>query len=149
MPVSVIVPDASVILKWVVESKDEQDQDRALEIRDAWIAGRCAIVLPSLWCFEVGNILGMKQRKHAEALMTILIEYGFEEEPPAAIYREALQFMEKFRVTFYDAAYHVTAINHAGTSITSDETYYRKTFREGHIELLANWRSGRFTTVAE
>jgi predicted nucleic acid-binding protein len=149
VPISVIVPDASVLLKWVIESKDEKDRERALEIRDAWIADRCAIVLPSLWLFEVGNILGIKQRKHAEALMTILIDYGFEEEPRASVYKQALQLMEKFKVTFYDAAYHVTAINHAGTLITSDDVYYRKVFREGHIELLANWPSRRFTAKAE
>jgi predicted nucleic acid-binding protein len=51
--------------------------------------------------------------------------------------------MRKFKVTFYDAAYHVTAINHFGTLITSDDTYHRKASAAGHIELLENWSSAR------
>jgi predicted nucleic acid-binding protein len=136
-----IVPDTSVLLKWVIESDDEEDRDRAIELRDAWVAGKCTVIVPSLWFFEAGNILGMKQPKVAEALMKILAGYGFEEEPPAAIYKKALELMKKFKVTFYDAAYHVTAINHSGTLITADDTYYRKTSREGHVELLSNWSS--------
>lgn len=59
--VPLLVPDASVLLKWVLESVKEADRDHALEIREAWLAGRCDIALPSLWFFEVGNILGIKQ----------------------------------------------------------------------------------------
>jgi hypothetical protein len=30
----VLVPDASVLLKWVIESKEEDDRDRVLKIRE-------------------------------------------------------------------------------------------------------------------
>ncbi len=139
MPSAVIVPDTSVLLKWVLESSDEEDRDRALEIRNSWLAGRCTIILPSLWFFEVGNILGKKQPGLSVEFMKILTGYGFEEERPAAIYEKSLELMKKFKVTFYDAAFHATAMNHTGTMVTSDETYYRKTSREGHVEVLANW----------
>src|SRR5262245_60756602 len=89
--IQVLVPDASVLLKWVIESEDEEDRDRALEIRQIWLAGKCDIVLPALWFFEVGNILGMKQpnippflgRYFAEAddasgaPNTVVLSYGF------------------------------------------------------------------------
>ena len=52
---SVVVPDTSVLLKWVLESADEKDRERALDPRASWLSGRCATVLPSLWFFEVGN----------------------------------------------------------------------------------------------
>jgi len=136
---SVVVPDASVLLKWVLESDDEEDRNRALTIREAWLAGRCSIVLPSLWYFEVGNVLGLKQPNMADQFMELLTAYGFEEEPPTAIYKQAFGFMKKFKVTFYDAAYHSIATIRSGTMITADETYYRKTVSAGNIELLANW----------
>ncbi len=69
MKVPTIVPDASVLLKWVLESDDEEDRDRALEIREAWLSGKCTIILPSLWLFEVGNVLGFKQPALAEHLI--------------------------------------------------------------------------------
>jgi len=44
--VPVVVPDASVLLKWVLESTDEEDRDAALEMREAWLSGTCTILLP-------------------------------------------------------------------------------------------------------
>lgn len=142
-PHPTVVPDTSVLLKWVIESEDEEDRDRALELRETWLSGRCMIVLPSLWFFEVGNILGMKQPALAPQLMQILIDYRFEEEAPGAIHEKAFELMKKFKVTFYDAAYHAVAINRSGTMLTADDAYFRKTLRAGHVEVLANFSSTR------
>ena len=139
----IVVPDTSVLLKWVLESEDEEDRGRALELREAWLSGRCTIVLPSLWFFEVGNILGMKQPAIAPQLMEILTGYRIEEEVPAAIYEKAFELMKKFKVTFYDAAYHAVAINRSGMMLTADDTYFRKTSRAGHVSVLASWSSTR------
>ena len=142
-PHPVVVPDISVLLKWVLESEDEEDRDRALELREAWLTGKCAIVLPSLWFFEAGNILGLKQPSLAAQLMQLLTGYRFEEEAPTAIYSKAFELMKKFKVTFYDAAYHAVAINRSGTMLTADDMYFRKASRAGHVEVLANWSSTR------
>lgn len=141
MTAPVIVPDASVLLKWVLESDDEEDRDRALEIREAWLSGKCVIVLPSLWVFEVGNILGMKQPRLAEHLVKILIDYRFEEMPPAIFCVKALELMRKFKVTFYDAAYHAIALNRDGTFVTADNDYSRKTSKVRHVLALTDWKA--------
>ncbi len=137
----VLVPDASVLLKWVLESEDEEDRELALQLREAWLSHRCEIVLPSLWFFEVGNILGMKQPKLASSLMRILIGYSFEEERYDAILNKSLELMKTFKVTFYDAAYHAVAVARSGMMITADDTYHRKASRAGHVALLADWSS--------
>ena len=137
----VLVPDASVLLKWVLKSEDEEDRDAALALREAWLAGRCAIVIPSLWFFEVSNVLGLKQPDLALPLMKILIGYGMEEEAPEALYEKTFELMKAFKVTFYDAVYHATAIRHSGTLITADDMYYRRTSRVGHVTTLREWRS--------
>jgi predicted nucleic acid-binding protein len=139
----VLVPDASVLLKWVLESRDERDRDRALELRESWLAGYCEIVLPSLWFFEVGNILGLKQPRLAPQLIQLLIEYRFEDAPVETIYESAFELMKRYKVTFYDAAYHAVAITRHGTLITADDTYRRKTARAGCVEMLADWSSPR------
>ena len=137
----VLVPDASVLLKWVLESDDERDRDRALEIRDDWLSGRCTIVLPSLWFFEVGHILGLKQPKMAVPLMRILIRYSFEEETPEEICEKIFELMRTFKITFYDAAYHAVAIKRSGIMITADDAYCQKASGAGHVARLRNWSS--------
>ena len=39
-----VVPDASVVLKWALRSNDEPDRDRALALRAVWIDGACDVV---------------------------------------------------------------------------------------------------------
>src|SRR5215831_4976606 len=134
-----LVPDASVLLKWVMDSEDEEDRDRALEIREAWLSGSCDIVLPSLWFFEVGNILGIKQQTLAASLMHVLLSYGFEEESAEAIFAKSFELMKTFKVTFYDAAYHAVAIERGGLMITADDEYVRKAARAGHVSGLRDW----------
>jgi len=63
-------------------------------------------VLPSLWFFEVGNIVGLKQPSSASLLMETLTSFHFDEESAHAIYERAFELMKRFKVTFYDASYH-------------------------------------------
>jgi predicted nucleic acid-binding protein len=57
------VPDASIILKWVL-SENANDQDKALSLLHGWLNQECAFILPSLWMYEVGNVLGLKMKVH-------------------------------------------------------------------------------------
>lgn len=135
----VVVPDASVLLKWVLASDDEENRDRALELRERWLSGECTVVVPSLWLFEVGNIVGTKQPDLAGELMQILIDYRFEEEPASGFCLKALELMRKFNVTFYDASYHAVALNRGGVFVTTDTNYCRRTAAAGHSMRLADW----------
>ncbi len=139
IPTPVIVPDASVLLKWSLDSADEKDRDRALKLRTLWIAGNLRIILPSLWVYEVGNILGMKQPNLAQRLLEIYLRYQFEEEPAAGLIGTALDIMKAIRVSFYDAAYHSVALKHHGTYLTADDRYARKASAVGHVAALRDW----------
>ena len=139
MNLRVIVPDASVLLKWSLDSGAERDRERALDIRQLWISGRHRIVLPSLWAYEVGNILGMKQPDLACELLDIYVGYHFEEESAADLFGMALEVMKRVDVTFYDAAYHCVALKHRGIYITADEKYVRKAKAIGHVMALKDW----------
>ena len=61
MPGPLFVPDASVLLKWALESEDEKDRDHAIGLKESWLSGVCQVLVPSLWVYEVGNILGLKR----------------------------------------------------------------------------------------
>jgi predicted nucleic acid-binding protein len=137
----IIVPDASVILKWVLEKESEPDQEQACRLQDAMMADRVSMMLPALWRYEIGNVLGLKQPDLAMELMSALLAYDFEEVPLEAAY--ALAVLEHMRevkgVTFYDSAYHVLAIRTKGLYLTADRVYMKRAKRKGHIALLSEW----------
>jgi predicted nucleic acid-binding protein len=139
MSATVLVPDASVLLKWILRSNEEPDRDRALELKTAWIEDRCELIVPSLWVFEVGNVLGLKQPTTAAALLQVTVDLGIREEAPHASMATIFSLMRDHKVTFYDAAYHALAIRHRGTMITADRAYVKKAAHAGHIILLSDW----------
>jgi predicted nucleic acid-binding protein len=143
---SLVVPDASVLLKWVLRSDDEGDRDRALDLKAAWLAGSCQIVVPTLWAFEVGNVLGLKQARTADALLRALMDLQMPEVAPASYTTQIFRLMLDHNVTCYDAAYHALAVLRGGTMLTADRRYVRKAARAGHLRLLEDWSPPSVTT---
>ena len=58
--VKLIIVDASVLLKWVLPAEREEYAAKALAIRKAFEDAQLDLKLPSLWFYEVGNILTIK-----------------------------------------------------------------------------------------
>lgn len=139
----VFVPDASVLLKWVLRSTDEGGTDQALALRAAWLADTCELLVPTLWVFEVGDILGQKHPRLAHEMLQAMIELGLHEEAPGTHVDAALGLMRDYHVTFYDAAYHALAMHHGATMVTADKAYVRKAGRAGHVMLLSEWERPR------
>ncbi|MGV8057768.1 MAG: type II toxin-antitoxin system VapC family toxin [Smithellaceae bacterium] len=134
------IPDASVILKWVFNTPAEVDGDKALILLHSWVNGKCEIVLPSLWLYEVGNIIGRNIPDKAAEFMQMLIEYRIEEASvTAALARRTLSIMAACSVTFYDAAYHAVALERKGTLVTADAAYLKKAGKLGNAVLLADF----------
>jgi len=138
----IIVPDASVILKWVLEKSSEPDQVQARWLQEAILDDQVEIRLPGLWRYEVGNILGLKQPKLAKELFSVLLAYDFEEVPLGNGYaEEVLEHMREVKgVTFYDSAYHVLALRMKGLYLTADNAYVKKAKGKGHVTLLSEWK---------
>jgi predicted nucleic acid-binding protein len=137
----IVVPDASVILKWVLEKEDEPDHIQASRLEEALLADQVEIRVPTLWRYEAGNVLGIKKPKTATELMSALLAYEFEEIPLRAEYAiEVLEHMQDVKgITFYDAAYHVLALRTKGIYLTADKAYVNRAKRRGHVVLLAEW----------
>lgn len=134
------IPDASVILKWVFDTPEEADRDAALMLLNSWAAGECEFVLPSLWIYEVGNIIGRNIPDKATDVMELLIDYRISEAPVTpAIASRTLAIMSDCRVTFYDAVYHAIALERRGTLVTADAAYMKKAGKLGHAILLADF----------
>ncbi|TLD41693.1 MAG: hypothetical protein JETT_2054 [Candidatus Jettenia ecosi] len=133
----ILVPDASVILKWVLEDK-ESNRDTATMLLKGWVEQEHEFIVPPLWLYEVGNVLGIKRPKDAEKILEILLEYKFKEvKITKDVANIAFSLMrECIGVTFYDTIYHAVAIKNKGTMVTADKTYYDTAKDNGSILLL-------------
>lgn len=137
----IVVPDASVILKWVLQREQEPDSQNAFGLLDAYLAERIDIRLPSIWRYEVGNTLGIRQPSLASEAMDTLLGYQFAEEMLHRDYCLAiLRLMRELKgISFYDASYHVLAMRANGIYVTADLAYMKKARRKGSIALLSRW----------
>jgi len=54
------LPDASVLLKWVLPSDDEPDADNVLLLRAAILDEAVHALLPPLWLYEVSNTVARR-----------------------------------------------------------------------------------------
>ena len=138
----IVVPDASVILKWVLEREDEPGHLQALKLQEALLTEDIEVRVPTLWRYEVGNVLGLKTPGMAGELMSALLAYELEEVPLKTEY--ALDVLEHMRgvsgITFYDAAYHVLALRMKGLYLTADAAYVKRAKRKGSVRLLSEWQ---------
>ena len=140
MPARIIVPDASVILKWVLPSRDEPDTARAIALRDAIVADEVDARVPALWLYEVGNTLARRFPDRAVHALRVLRRFGLAVAPPTSRWlRTALDLTAQHGVTFYDAAYHAHALTSAGVFVTADEQYVARAGSAGAIARLADW----------
>jgi predicted nucleic acid-binding protein len=137
----VVVPDASVLLKWVLPGKDEEETDQALRIRDAATRGELLLKAPSLWLYEVGNTLSRKFPRQCNNLLQTFLAFQLDEPTwNTALLEKCLFLTEQYKVTFYDAAYHGLALAEGGTFVTADRDYVKRTHSAGAVIALADWR---------
>ncbi len=133
----IFVPDASVILKWVL-GEDKKEHDKAIALLEGWLNQEHEFVLPSIWLYEVGNVIGLKRPKDAERILEILLEYEFTERPIIQeIVNITLSLMREFKgITFYDGVYHALAIHENGFMVTADSAYFERVKEKGRILLI-------------
>jgi predicted nucleic acid-binding protein len=121
------IVDASVILKWVLGDRAEQDQAKAIELLTGWAEGRDAIWAPVLWEYEVANFLGREIPDEADAKMVMLrgLDIGRVALTDAMV-KQCFGWIKKKKVSFYDACYLAAAFEVGATLVTADERFVRK-----------------------
>ena len=141
MPVPLVVPDASVLLKWVLPSDDEPDADKALLLRSAIQDEAVHAILPGLWLFEVANTIAPRFPTHASAWLSALMKFGLEEASPSQPWlAKALELTRRYEVSFCDAAYHALALIHKGLFVTADSRYINRVTEPGSVIALSEWQ---------
>jgi predicted nucleic acid-binding protein len=144
MPTPLVVPDASVLLKWVLPSDEEPHADRALLLRTAIVEETVRALVPGLWLYEVANTIARRFPAVASGWLSALMKFGLEEVPPSnAWLLKALELTSRHDVTFYDAAYHSLALIHDGIFVTADTRYANKVKESGSVVALNEWEPPR------
>ena len=125
---AVSILDTSVIIKWYRQG--EVLADRALALRDAYLDGRIAIVVPSLLAYELSNVLRFKQDMSTEdvqAAVKSLYDMGLEWiMPSSAVICRAVEIVRTYETTVYDATFVALAESLDATFVTADERLVRQ-----------------------
>jgi predicted nucleic acid-binding protein len=141
MSTPLVVPDASVLLKWVLPSDDQPDADKALLLRSAILDEEVHALVPALWLYEVGNTVARRFPTHASGWLSALMKFDLEEAPPSQPWlAKTLELTSRYGVSFYDAAYHGLALVHKGLFVTADTRYVNRVTEAGSVMALSEWQ---------
>jgi predicted nucleic acid-binding protein len=70
-----------------------------------------------------------------------MMKFGLEEVQPSERWLATpSDLTSRYGTTFYDAAYHATALVHGGVLVTADSRYVTLAQRHGSIILLSDWQ---------
>ncbi len=136
--------DSSVVVKWFSE---EEDTDKALEIRDAYVRGDIELVVtPLLYC-EVMNALRFKPdfdagklKRAVEALFKLHMDV---EEIDERILKRSAEIAFDGGVTIYDAVPVAVAEKYNTVCVTADEsTQFDRLKGKYPVELLREFSIG-------
>jgi predicted nucleic acid-binding protein len=134
----VIVLDSSVALKWIFA--DEVGAGHAVRIRDDHISAKNEIAVPSLFFYEIANVLATKVKlapDDALEAFSLINDFEFNVyELDNFEYLEAMTLAMKLRISVYDASYHVLARQLGCRFLTADRKFWEKVKGMGVAELL-------------
>jgi predicted nucleic acid-binding protein len=132
-----VVPDASVILKWVLDAEDEPGHAAAMRLLERRQQGEIELAVPPLWLFEVGNFLCRKRRADAAAVLAALCDLGLSEVPMSReLIQRTVALAQGHDLTFYDASYLAAAEARKGILVTADARFHRRRPPGLAVELL-------------
>lgn len=135
-----IVLDSSVVLKWIFA--DEDGAEHAVRVRDDHISAKNVIAVPSLFFYEIANVLATKVKiSPEEALEAFELISAFEfnvHELDSHVYLEAMSLAMEHKISVYDASYHVLASRLGCRFLTADGKFWEKVKEMGVAELLGN-----------
>jgi len=133
-----IVLDSSIALKWIFA--DEEGAEHAVRVRDEHVSAKNEIAVPSLFFYEIANVLATKVRlSPEEALEAFELISAFEfnvHELDSLEYLEAMALAMKRKISVYDASYHVLASRLGCRFLTADRKFWEKVKGVGVADLL-------------
>lgn len=136
-----VVLDASVILKWMLEDPArEPDTERASAVIESVIRGRLEILQPVHWLAEVAAVVARLTPRTAVRDVEMLAALRFPTTDHPLVMRRATRLAIETDHHLSDTLYHAVALEHDGAVlVTADDRYYLKAERHGTIAILRDW----------
>ncbi|MFQ5685319.1 MAG: type II toxin-antitoxin system VapC family toxin [Candidatus Scalindua sp.] len=101
------VIDTSVVVKWF--SKDEDDSETALHLRQDMLDGYCTLIAPDLLIYELANVLKYNPNftiKDVKVSMDSVYNMGIDiKRVDSLVITHAIEIAFEFNVTIYDACF--------------------------------------------
>lgn len=136
-----VVPDASIILKWVLPQESEPYSKQAKAISQAFYDDEIDLLVPPLWVYEVGNVLTIKHPEVAQALLDHLASLHLPVVQPSAKHIElTTKLVARHSITFYDASYLVLAVTNHALFVTADEKFLQKVNDNTYCQHIRDWK---------
>jgi predicted nucleic acid-binding protein len=121
-----LVVDASVVVKWF---SDETDSLKANQLLAACYQDQLTLFVPDLLIYEVGNALWKGKKLDQAKLQTcldILYSSPLKYSSVKSFLQSTINFMYKYDLTFYDAAYVGLAASQQTSLITANPKDHAK-----------------------
>jgi len=132
--------DTSVIIKWF-HRENEEDVDKALLLRQAYLEGALKVIVPDLLIYEFGNFLRYKSGlKPGDMLASIraLWSMGMEIHQIDSVLSERMvQLAYRHEITAYDAAFVALSQSLSAPLVTADRLLHEKLGNDHAVMLLA------------
>jgi predicted nucleic acid-binding protein len=137
----VIVIDASVILKWLLQDpKREPDTDKATALVESVIRAEAEILQPVHWLAEVAAVLARVSPQTAIDDVDLLAAMEFPTTNEPNVMRRATQLAIDTGQHLFDTLYHAVALEHDdATLITADDRYRAQARDQGRLTALRDW----------
>lgn len=139
---NIIVVDASVIVKWLIPEKDdENDIEQAFDVLECIKSRRVEIYQPPHWLAEVAAVATRLVPQSADEDIRDLCAMKFPVTETPEIYRHASELSRSLGHHLFDTLYHATALGLDNAYlVTADEKYHDKAANLGQIVLLKDFR---------
>ncbi len=137
----IVVLDASVILKWLLEDPErEPDTDRATDLVERVVRGDLEIRQPPHWLAEVAAVLARLSPRTARDDVAALSALELPIRGDPAVYDRATRLAIDTGQHIFDTLYHAVAIEESEAMfITADKRYLIKARPVGRIMALSDW----------
>jgi predicted nucleic acid-binding protein len=137
----VLVVDASVILKWLLDDRvAEQDTERASQLMHRVLSGAEEIVQPVHWLAEVGAGLARLSPDTAIGDVERLHALELPVRDDVEVFRRAAHLAMELKQHVFDTLYHAVALESAGAIlVTADDRYARAVARQYPVVSLSDW----------
>src|SRR5437667_11587045 len=135
--------DSSVIAKWFVQ---EDDSDKALEIRDLFIQNKHRVSTISLLRYELGNVLRKHQAKRIESVredfesLSEMAIPTLDIDDPKVLTR-VFETARSLEITFYDASYLTATEESKAVLVMADKRLFGKLKGRKDAILLRDWKT--------